>query len=445
VNERLPAGFLKTLRRLVRQVGLFPPGHPLTDEATMATLQAADDLMATDGEVVITVLDNAFYHNRTMLPHTSLEYHVLMREMQARSVESIKLVRPVSAQDLIDVASFIGGTSDDLPVDGTVLLNEVFLTPGDMEAASSMDPLRASYRGSLDALRVVTGTMASQGTFELSGVVEAVEGLFETSVSHGNASLLLSTVKSHDEYTFFHSVNACILALAVGRMIGVDKEQLIPVGVGAVLHDIGKVAVSTAVLNYPGRLSDGQWKEITIHPQEGALAIMAAGGRGSEIAATVAFEHHARYDGTGYPRVTRDGRPHVFSRVVSIADTYDAITTRRSYRRAETPHRSLQILLSAAGAHYDPDLVRVFIRMMGLYPPGSILERTDGSVVVVTAPAEDVGAPIDALLVRDTAQVEIDAEPVVVDPGTVVGQLLPQAVGIDPASLLERLAETGSA
>ena len=442
MNERIPASFLKTLRRLVRQVGLFPAGHPLTDEATVATTDAAGDLLGSDGEVIVTILDNAFYHNRQLLPHTSLEYHVLMREMQARGVESVKLVRPVSSQDLIDLAAFIGGTSDDLPADGTVMLNELFLTASDVDT-TAMSSLRASYTGSLNALRVVTGTMAGQGSFELTGVVDAVEGLFESSVAQGNASLLLSTVKSHDEYTFFHSVNVCLLSLAIGRMIGTEKEQLIPVGVGAVLHDIGKVAVSTAVLNYPGRLSNEQWKEITIHPQEGALAIMAAGGPGSEIAATVAFEHHARYDGTGYPRVTRDGRPHPFSRAVAISDTYDAITTRRSYRRAETLHRALQILLSASGDHYDPDLVRVFIRLVGLYPPGSLLELTDGRVVVVTAPSHELGAPIDSLLVMDRDRNEVDPEPISVDQALVATQLLPQAVGIDPASLLDVAAEAG--
>ncbi len=440
MNERIPAAFLKALRRLVRQVALFPSGHPLTDEATLAAADAATDLVGEDGELVVTILENAFYHNRTLLPHTSLEYHVLMREMQARGVESVKLIRPVSNQDLVDLASFIGGTSDDLPADGTILLNEVFLTSSDVDT-TAMSELRTSYAGSLDALRVVTGTMASQGTFELTGVVDAVEGLFESAVAHGNASLLLSTVKSHDEYTFFHSVNACILGLAIGRMVGIEKASLIPMGVGAVLHDIGKVAVSTAVLNYPGRLSNEQWKEITIHPQEGALAIMAAGGPGSEIAATVAFEHHARYDGTGYPRVTRDGRPHPYSRAVAIADTYDAITTRRSYRRAETPHRALQILLESAGDHYDPDLVRVFIRMMGLYPPGSILELHDGSVVVTTSPSDEVGAPLETLMVMDSNKAEVDPEPVQVDASLVVDQLLPQAIGIDPASLLDRAAE----
>lgn len=440
MNERIPGSFLRALRRLVRQVGLFPSDHPLTDEAVIAAADAAADLLGDDDEVFISILDNAFYHNRQLLPHTSLEYHVLMREMQARGVESVKLTRPLSSHDLLDLASFIGGTGDDLPADGSVRLNEAFLTPGDV-ATSPMNNLRSNYRGSLDALRVVTGTMASSGTFELTTVIEAVEGLFESSVSQGTAALLLSTVKSHDEYTFFHSVNTCILALAIGRMVGVDRAFLVPVGVGAVLHDIGKVAVSTSVLNYPGRLDREQWKEITIHPQEGALAIMAAGGRGAEVAATVALEHHARFDGSGYPRVTRETKPHVFSRVVSIADTYDAVTTRRSYRRAETPNQALQVLLGSAGAHYDPDLVRVFIRMMGIYPPGSILELQDGRTVVVTQAVEGPDAPFEALLVKGSDGIDVDPEPLRVATEKVAGQVLAHQAGVDPAALIESLAE----
>jgi HD-GYP domain-containing protein (c-di-GMP phosphodiesterase class II) len=211
-----------------------------------------------------------------------------------------------------------------------------------------------------------------------------------------------------------------------------------------VLHDIGKTAVSTSVLNYPGRLNAEQWKEITIHPQEGALAILAAGGPGHEISATVAFEHHARFDGAGYPGISRTRRPHVYSRLVAVADTYDAITTRRSYRRAETPNHALNALLSGAGSGYDPDLVRTFIDLMGIYPPGSILEIPDGSLVVVVSKSSEPGGPLDALLVRDPSGRDIDPEPYAVRPDEVRRQLLAQQVDIDPAALLESAESTAA-
>lgn len=438
MSERQTGAWLKGLRRLVRQIGLYPTGHPLTIEALMSLRGATDDLVPEGGQVVISAMESAFYLNRTILPHVSLEYHSFIRELGERGIESVTALHPVTDQDLLDLAALLANVSADFPADGSILLNERYLTPEDLEAAPTSE-LRRSYVSSLDALRGVTGAMRTDGRFEMAPVVTAVEGLFEQSVSQSSASLLLSTVKSHDEYTFYHSVNACILALAIGRMIGIDRHYLIPIGVGAVLHDIGKTAVSTSVLNYPGRLDKEQWKEITVHPQEGALAILAAGGPGHEISATVAFEHHARFDGSGYPSIHREKRPHVYSRVVAVADTYDAITTRRAYRRAETPNHALDALLSGAGASYDPDLVRTFIDMMGIYPPGSILEVQSGALAVVVSKSSEPGGPLDALLVRDPAGRDIDPEPYALHPRDVSRQLLAQHVGIDPAALLESL------
>jgi len=435
MSERQTGAWLKALRRLVRQVGLYPTGHPLTIEALMALRTSTDDLVPDGGQVVVSAMDNAFFHNRTLLPHVSLEYHLFIGELEERGVESLTSVHPVTDQDLLDLAAFLANVSGDFPADGSILLNERYLTPEDLEATPTSE-LRRSYVSSLDALRGVSGAMRADGKFEMAPVVQAVEGLFEQSMSQSSASLLLSTVKSHDEYTYYHSVNACILALAIGRMIGIDREHLIPIGVGAVLHDIGKTAVQTATLNYPGRLDEEQWKEITVHPQEGALAILAAGGPGHEISATVAFEHHARFDGAGYPSISRERRPHVYSRAVAVADTYDAITTRRSYRRAETPNHALNALLMGAGSGYDPDLVRTFIDMMGIYPPGSILEHDSGIAVVVSRSSEP-GGPLETLLVRDPQGNDIDPEPYALHPDNVRGQLLAQDSNIDPAALLE--------
>ncbi|MCP3976955.1 MAG: HD domain-containing protein [bacterium] len=436
MSERRTGAWLKSLRRLSRQVGLYPTGHPLTMEALQALRGATDDLVPEGGQVVISATENAFYRNRTIMPHVSLEYHSFIRELDERGVESMTAIHPVTDQDLLDLAAFLANVSGDFPADGSILLNERYLTPEDLEAAPTSE-LRRSYVSSLDALRGVTGTMTTEGRFEMAPVVTAVEGLFEQSVTQSSASLLLSTVKSHDEYTFYHSVNVCILALAVGRMIGIDRKHLIPIGVGAVLHDIGKTAVSTSVLNYPGRLDQEQWKEITLHPQEGALAILAAGGPGHEISATVAFEHHARFDGAGYPGITRQRRPHVYSRLVAVTDTYDAITTRRSYRRAETPNHALNALLGGMGESYDPDLVRTFIDMMGIYPPGSILEIAGGGLAVVVSKSSEPGGPLEALLVRDGGGRDIEPEHMALEPHQVTGQLLAEQTDIDPAALLE--------
>ncbi len=443
MSEQHANSFLKALRRVTRQVSLYPAGHPLTSEAVEGAAIAAAALTRVDREQILNLSRDSFYLNRVLLPHTSLEHNGLLRELQERGVDSITLLGPVAPGDLFDLAAFAAGTSDDLPAEGTVRLNESRFDQPEHDESPFAD-LRRSYAGGLDSLRAVSRSMASEGAFDLNPVVVAVEGMLDKTVTQASASLLLATVKSHDDYTFYHSMNTCILALAVGQLLGLDKRELVPIGVGSLLHDIGKVAVDPRILNHPGRLDRGMWAEMKIHPQEGAQAIMAAAGPGHEVAATIALEHHARYDGAGYPHIAHDRRPHVFSMMVTVADVYDAVTTHRPYRRAYPPNRALNLLLDQAGAAYHPDMVRALIRMLGVYPPGSVLRLADGTVAVSTrrvGPGSDDG--LWAVRVVDAAGRHVEPEELRVRSSQVVALESPQRVGVDPAALLDRVAVVG--
>jgi hypothetical protein len=141
-------------------------------EALMALRGATDDLIPEGGQVVISAMENAFYLNRTILPHVSLEYHSFIRELDERGIESITAMHPVTDQDLLDLSALLANVSADFPADGSVLLNERYLTPEDLEAAPTSE-LRRSYVSSLDALRGVTGAMRTDGRFEMAPRVPA--------------------------------------------------------------------------------------------------------------------------------------------------------------------------------------------------------------------------------------------------------------------------------
>ncbi len=447
-------GLLAAVRRAVRDVGLYPAGHPTTVETLDACAAAAEDVAVGAGEVVLTLVGDALYLDRNLLGHASLEYNGLMREMQQRGIDSITFIVPVMPADVGDLAAFIAGVSDDVPAGSTVRLNERPLTLTELPSPE-LAGLRSSYAGSLDVLRAIGVAVRSDVDFGMGAVADAVESLLGQTLEQPGASLLLSTVKSHDEYTFYHSVNTCILSLAMGRLVGLDEERLRVLGAGALLHDIGKIGVPQGVLRNPGRLQGHDWELIKRHPQEGAQSILAASGAGQEVASAIAFEHHARFDGSGYPKLghsdghghghnghehkPRSGRDlHFFSRLVSISDTYDAITTRRSYRRAETPTRALNVILNGAATSYDPDFVKAFIHLMGVYPPGSLLQLRGGEVVMVIGQEDGDPHRPKVALVKDRMGSAIpEPEPIDFAPDQVVDQLLPDRVGIDPASLLE--------
>jgi putative nucleotidyltransferase with HDIG domain len=441
MNEISTNQFLSALRRAMSATHLYPAEHPNSKDSVKGLVLAVADLVDGTPGVTISVIDGAIYSDRNLLPNTTLEFRDLTQTFQNRGLESVGISEHASERDLLDLARFLSSGSEDAPIEGTVTLNEKPFSKSDMVAAASLSGLRKSYASSIDVLQGVSSAVEIGDTVELSSSMWAIEGLLEQVMSQRGASLLLSTLKTHDQYTFFHSVNTSILAIAVGRSLGFSDDDLIAVGVGALLHDVGKVRVPQETIQYPGRLDAEQWNQIKKHPQEGAQVILAGVGPQQEIAAMVALEHHARFDMSGYPTISGKAKPHVFSRIVSVCDVYDALTTRRSYKRAEPPHRALQMLLELSGDHLDPALVDAFVQMMGVYPVGSILRLDDGSTVMVVD-ANRTGETVLAIPVaRDVERIsEVDA--IEVPTGRVAGLVLPEQIGIHPAALLEDIHVT---
>ncbi len=452
MNEAGVRTLLTALRRSASHRRLYGPDHHLTESADAAVAQAADQLVGTARRAVVTLIDDTLYLDGKPLAATSMAFNGIIRGLEERGVESIAFEAPVDITDCGKLAALICGLGPGPTPESTINLNDDDWSRDEVVPSGS-EGLRSAYTSSLEALRSV-GVSLRRGTgIELGRASAAVKSLLDQLVSQPGAAFLLTTVKSHHEYTFYHSVNTSILSLALGRLAGLDEDDLLLLGMGALLHDIGKIGVSAAILQNPGQLSVSDWAEIKRHPQLGAEAILAAASPGQEVAAVVAFEHHARYDGLGYPAAANrhrheshhsHSRPlHYFSRLVSVTDTYDAITTRRAYRRAETPSRALSTLLHGAGTSHDPDFVHAFIRMMGIYPPGTLLELRSGRVAMITHPADHPAAPPFGVLVADAGGSHLeDPEPIVLDKSDIVDQVPPARIGVDPAALLDRLSET---
>jgi HD-GYP domain-containing protein (c-di-GMP phosphodiesterase class II) len=447
MSERAAGTLLVALRRAATLHRLYGADHPLTRTALADAAEASAGL-APSRPVQLTLVDDSVYLDRTLLPVASLAHNGFVRVMQEHGVVSVTLVPPVGAADLARLTAVLAGETREFPTEGSVRLNQDNLSAEDLAPDGGH---RSAYAATLDLLRAVSMAVLERDRVSLSEAALAVRTLMDLCVEDPTSAVLLSTMKSHHEYTFYHSVNTCILTLMVGRAVGLDPRDQVLLGMGALLHDIGKIGVPESVLQHPGRLSPEQWAEVRRHPQEGAEAILTASDPGQEVVAVVALEHHARYDGSGYPNLLYFEEPpehtghgehhhplHLFSRLTAVADGYDAITSRRSYRRPETPVRALQVLLDGAGTMYDPDVVYAFIDVVGEYPPGSLLRLQGGEVVVVTQPAPDPAGPVPALLVVDAAGRRLPApEPRPFTRIEVTAHLTPDRAGITPASVLE--------
>lgn len=209
-------------------------------------------------------------------------------------------------------------------------------------------------------------------------VVRMIDSIFR----NPEALTCLVWLRDNDDCTFQHSLNSCILSIALGVELGFSREKLLELGMAAALHDIGKLLVPERVLNKPGRYTEGEFAEMQRHSRLGADLLSRTGGI-RQSAVISALQHHERIDGNGYPERLSGMRIHEFGRNVCIVDGYDAMTSGRPYRRSFEPHEALQLMTFGRNSIYDAKLLQSFIRCIGIYPVGSAVELSTGEIAIV--------------------------------------------------------------
>ncbi|NTU51684.1 MAG: HD domain-containing protein, partial [Candidatus Aminicenantes bacterium] len=196
----------------------------------------------------------------------------------------------------------------------------------------------------------------------------------------------MTNLKNHDEYTLNHSVNVCLLATALGRRLGLNRGELVDLGIAAFFHDLGKLETPLEILNKPDKLDAGEREIMEQHPFKGAekLVLLKESRRLPLRAIHVAMEHHIKEDLTGYPRYFRKEDVNLFSKIVKVVDFFDAITTKRVYRpNVYTRAEALTLMLDQAGAEFHPVILKAFVNLMGPFPIGSLVALTTGEIGIV--------------------------------------------------------------
>jgi len=211
---------------------------------------------------------------------------------------------------------------------------------------------------------------------------KVVADMVDSVIRNPDALMCLNQLKNKDEYTALHSLRVCVLALAFGRHLDLTPEELNVLGIGALLHDVGKMKVPNDVLNKPGKLTDKEYDLMKTHVPCGVSILEQTHGI-PDAAIDVARYHHERYAGGGYALGAKGEEIGLFGTVGAIVDCYDAITSDRSYHSGMSAHEALNKMYSWRGKDFQPVMIEQFIQCMGIYPIGSVVELHNGSVGVV--------------------------------------------------------------
>ena len=192
----------------------------------------------------------------------------------------------------------------------------------------------------------------------------------------------VESIRTYDEYTFIHCVNVCVMSIIIGLAFRYDKANLAQLGVGSLLHDIGKVKIGKEIINKPGRLTEEERKEVEKHTDY-TFQILRERHDISYLSALIAYEHHERFDGLGYPRGLKGDQIHEYARIVAVADVYDALVTNRCYRPRMYSYQAAEIIQASSGTHFDPGVVKAFMDNIVIYPIGNPVELNNGARGVV--------------------------------------------------------------
>ncbi len=218
--------------------------------------------------------------------------------------------------------------------------------------------------------------------FDVKPIRNVVGKIVDELLCVEDAIINLQDLKTSDNYTFYHSANVCVLSTITGVSLGFNKEKLKQLALGAILHDIGKVKIPNEVLNKPSKLTPEEYEIIKQHSRHG-YEILKKSMELSTYASYIALTHHERYNGTGYPLGLKGDEIHEFSRIVAIADVYDAMTSDRVYKKRSNINDTVEYLVGMGHHQFDYEIVRNFIEHISIYPSGSCVSLNTGQIAIV--------------------------------------------------------------
>jgi len=457
---RLADDFMRRLAAALRGAQLYAPSHPLVQRAFEGLDESITQLLNDQPTIAIGIIGQEIIVGDVPLPRAAESMGEMIRRLKSLGIERIAFDRGITPDQLQTLALTIahperrpGQTAPGVePSDPLAVLNALThirvgrITTEEKKETSAADiaTIRRLYSDATNVAGAVWDMAKTEGTPDPKAARALVDGLAQAVSANRTALIALTALKNYDNYTFTHMVNVSILTMSQARALGLDGSTLRELGLAALMHDIGKVRTPTEILSKPEKLTDSEFAVMRMHVVDGA-EILRRTPEMPAIAPVIAFEHHLRLDGTGYPfGVSRSGL-NLGTMLCSIADVYDAMRSQRAYQQAFPSERILEVMKRSDGQQFDQHLVRRFTQLLGIYPPGNLVRLDNGAlgvVMAVHAPdpfkprikiiAAPNGEPIDNPFEINLWEVPEDSA----GPKTVKAPLDPAEYAVDPLTYL---------
>ena len=400
VRQRLK--FVTDFYVAIKNSRIFEAGNVASVQSIKNLFESTGTIIENDDACVLKVMHNYLVLNDKRLKGELAMtdcYSFMITELKRVKIRSVSFAGDIAEDDLEQFIFMLGSfepETQDPFEEFSSKLEEGGLRGITLETGTEAEEVVANqeiqkrsadvYFGSISLARDIITRARTGRAINFRQTRRVVQNVIDVAMEEDYFLMSLTAIKNHDEYTFNHSANVCVTCVGFGKKVGLSKVALEDLGVGALLHDVGKIVIPREVLNKPGSLTDEEWAMIRRHPAMGVKCLLRSHVKSELLlhAIIAGFEHHQGFDMSGYPEIKDGRKQNLMSRIIQIADVYDALTTPRVYRKmAMKPPEALRIMSQSSGESFDPELLKLFIASVGLYPVGSLVELDTGEMGLV--------------------------------------------------------------
>jgi HD-GYP domain-containing protein (c-di-GMP phosphodiesterase class II) len=407
----------------LRSIRLYPIENAVVQGALADLRELALQISEAEGDIELRAAGEFLFVNGTRLRldlDNYTNFASLLSAFRNTGIGALRISRDASARDWTVFLSYLaaaGGTPDErydaleqrLADAGitTFELSQPADTHDEPERAEAKEVAKRTYAQSVAVTRTVINSVRLGQSPNIRKIKRVVQGIVDQILNNETSLIGLTTIRDYDDYTFTHSVNVCIFSVALGRRLGFTRLQLYDLGMAGLFHDLGKSRIPLDVLNKSDMLTDDEWRLVAAHPWMGVLALFQLREQQEHPyrAMVVAYEHHMKRDLSGYPRSQRTREISMFSKIVAVADGFDAATSRRAYQTEPMgPAAVLQEMRDNPRRGMDPVIVKAFVNLLGIYPIGTlvVLDTFELAIVHTVNPsAEFLARPIVRIVSDD--------------------------------------------
>lgn len=387
------------LNTSIKSVAFYPQAHRAVKQPLEELASLFADILRENSKIYFGVVEGVFFLEEHLFVTPNAAVAELADRFIVKGIDAVTVSQGIGFDELFQFAALLarketnaGNMPEQMQEKGISHIrlgiehDELGVENGEFD----------SFKAYSDAVHAVKGVMKEieSGRIPGSGQISIIVDNMVSTAMRDHATLLgLSIIKDYDNYTFNHSVNVGILALALGAYMGMEQEALREINLAGLLHDIGKTRIEKNILNKPGKLSADEFEIMKKHVDTGSEIVSKMEGMNRHIVDAV-LGHHIKFNRQGYPEWARNREFGMLTEIIAIADSYDAMTTLRSYNEPYTPKRAIDTIKRLAGTSLHGELAGKFVDMMGKYPVGTLVRLDTNEIAVVFRPnPADTDAP----------------------------------------------------